>query len=57
MFLVQFTNFSYTKDFNSIETAIAHMERAGFESVLMTKHGVILGGFSPFGGIRLHSQK
>ena len=57
MFLVQFTNFAYTKHFDTVEKAIIHMKRAGFESILVTNKGVVLGGFSPFGGIRFHSQK
>ena len=53
MFLVQFTNFAYTKCFDSQEKAKAHMERAGFESVLMTSQGHVLGEFSPFSGFKL----
>jgi hypothetical protein len=50
MYLVSFTNFAYTKAFNDIDLAIAHMERAGFESVLMTSVGDRLGEFRPLGG-------
>ena len=50
MYLVSFTNFAYTKAFNDIDLAIAHMERAGFESVLMTSVGERLGEFRPLGG-------
>ena len=50
MFLVQFTNFVYTKAFDSEERAIAHMRRACFESVLMTNTGEVLGHYNPLAG-------
>jgi hypothetical protein len=50
MYLVSFTNFGYTKAFGDIDSAIAHMKRAGFESVLMTEKGDRLGEFRPIGG-------
>jgi hypothetical protein len=52
MFLVQFTNFTYTKAFTTMEKAVAHMIRAGFDSVLMTEKGVILGEFSAISGLK-----
>ena len=53
MYLVSFTNFAYTKAFNNKASAIAHMERACLESVLMDSAGKILGGFSPINGLAL----
>jgi len=52
MYLVQFTNFAYTKCFDSQEKAVAHMERAGFEAVLMTSQGHVLAKFSPISGFK-----
>ena len=52
MYLVSFTNFGYTKDFPTKEQAQTYMERAGFESVLMTARGEVLGGFSPISGFK-----
>jgi hypothetical protein len=51
MYLVSFTNMGYTKDFDSKEKAMIYMERACLESVLMTKTGEVLGGFSPISGL------
>ena len=56
MFLVQFTNFSYTRAFDTQEKAVVHMDRAGFESVLMTKTGDVLGQFSPISGFSFARQ-
>ncbi len=50
MFLVSFTNMGYSKEFNNIESAIAYMERACFEAVLMTPKGERLGEFRPISG-------
>jgi hypothetical protein len=52
MFLVQFTNFAYTKSFTTMEKAIAHMIRAGFDSVLMTEQGSIIGEYSAISGLK-----
>jgi hypothetical protein len=52
MFLVQFTNFAYTKAFITMEKAVAHMIRAGLDSVLMTERGTILGEFSAISGLK-----
>lgn len=52
MYLVSFTNFGYTKDFDSKEKALIYMERACLESVLMTEKGKVLGGFSPISGYK-----
>jgi len=50
MFLVSFTNMGYSKEFNNIESAIAYMERACFEAVLMTPKGERIGEFRPISG-------
>ncbi len=52
MYLVRFTNFAYSKPFETLEKAIAHMQRAGFESVLTDPKGNTIGEFSPFSGFR-----
>lgn len=54
MYLVRFTNFAYSKQFPSMESAVAHMKRACFEAVLTDTRGTILGTFSPISGF---SQK
>lgn len=50
MFLVRFTNFAYTKDFPTKESAIRYMERAGIETTLTDTNGLVLGDFSPIDG-------
>jgi hypothetical protein len=52
MFLVQFTNFAYTKAFATMEKAVDHMIRAGLDSVLMTEQGSIIGEFSAISGLK-----
>lgn len=47
MFLVSFTNMGYTKEFANKESAIAYMERACFEAVLLTPKGERIGEFRP----------
>jgi hypothetical protein len=42
----------YTKHFNDKNKAIAYMKLSGFESVLMTKHGNILGSYSAISGYK-----
>jgi len=50
MFLVQFTNFAYTKHFPTKESAIRYMEQAGLETTLTDTNGRVLGDFSPIDG-------
>ena len=52
MYLVSFTNFGYTKDFDTKERAMLYMERACLEAVLMTEKGEVLGGFSPISDLK-----
>lgn len=52
MYLVRFVNFAYSKPFETLEKAISHMERAGFETVLTDANGTVLGEYSIFSGFR-----
>jgi len=56
MYLVSFTNFAYTKAFETADQAIAHMKRAGFEAVLMTARGDRIGEFRPLSGQFIYNQ-
>lgn len=50
MFLVHFTNFAYSVPFSTKESAIRHMEHAGFESTLTDANGKLCGNFRPLYG-------
>ena len=52
MYLVSFTNFGITKDFDNKEQALTYMERACLEALLMTEKGEVLAGFSPIFGLK-----
>jgi len=46
MYLVSFTNFGYSKQFNDLDAAVTHMRRAGFEAVLY-RRGEVIAEFRP----------
>jgi hypothetical protein len=50
MYLVSFTNFAYTKSFQSVDAATNHMKRACFEAILLQPDGREIGYFSPITG-------
>ena len=51
MYLVSFTNFSYSKQFNDLDAAVTYMRRAGFEAVLMTPKGEVIAKFRLISGL------
>jgi hypothetical protein len=51
MYLVSFTNFGYSKQFNDLDAAVTHMRRSGFEAVLMTPKGEVIAKFRPISGL------
>lgn len=52
MFIVRFLSFHYTREFADFESALAHMKRACFDSVLETADGNILAEFSSICGMK-----
>lgn len=52
MFMVSFTNFGYGHDgFCSLEDALAHARKAGFESNIYDSNNRLVASFHPINGV------